>query len=85
MQSKIDIKSMVLGAALGVGIMLSVAAATTQNSSSGRYQLVVSDNYTFKIDTETGRVWTAFTSSPSKAFLLAPAPVEKPAAEKPEN
>ena len=71
MQTKIDIKSMVLGAALCAVVMLSVAAATTQNSSSGRYRLVAGDSYAWKIDTTTGQVWRTASGSPSKDFMAA--------------
>jgi hypothetical protein len=68
MQKKIDIKSMVLGAALGAVIMLSVAA--THSSSGGRYQLVAADSYLFKIDTTTGQIWSTL-SSLSREFMAA--------------
>jgi hypothetical protein len=71
MQKKIDIKSMVLGVVLGTAVMLSVAAATTQSSSSGRFQLTVADGYIVKIDTTTGQVWTTFLTKPSPEFMAA--------------
>src|ERR1017187_8188321 len=54
MQNKTNIKSMVIGAALGALLVLSIAAATTQTSPYGRFQLATGDGYIFKIDTTTG-------------------------------
>jgi len=71
MQKKIDIKSMVIGAALGAAIMLSVAAASTQTASGGRYQLVVADGYALKIDTSTGQIWRTFLTKPEPDFMAA--------------
>jgi len=71
MQKKIDIKSIVFGAALGAVIMLSVAAASTQTWSGGRYQVVVADGYILKIDSSTGQVWRTLLSTPNPDFMAA--------------
>ena len=87
MQIKIDLKSLVLGAVLGAFVVFTMAAATSQSSScGGRYQLVTTENYIFKIDSETGQTWYTYASNPSKAFLVAPMQLDKaaaPQAEKP--
>jgi hypothetical protein len=56
---------------MGAVIVLSIAAATTETSPYGRFQLAMTDNYIFKIDTTTGQVWKSITSIPSKEFMSA--------------
>jgi hypothetical protein len=75
MNKKTNIKSMMIGAALGVLGLLAVAASTTQTLPFGRFQLVATDNYIFKIDTTTGQVWRSYANSTSKEFM-APNVVE---------
>ena len=86
MQIKIDLKSLVLGAVLGAFVVFTMAAATSQSSScGGRYQLVTTENYIFKIDTETGQTWYTYASNPSKPFLFAPGAPPAPAAPQAEK
>jgi hypothetical protein len=67
MNTKIDIKSAVIGLAVGALVTLAVAAATASGSSVGRYQLVSNANnggpggsYSMVIDTQTGKVWSTY-------------------------
>ena len=74
MQKKIDLKSTVLGVALGTILVLSVSAATTPSASCGRYQLAVSElaGYApaiYKIDTATGQVWKSNAAAPTADFM----------------
>jgi hypothetical protein len=64
MNTKIDIKSAVIGLAVGVLVTLGVAAATSPGSPVGRYQVVSNANnggqggsHSLIIDTVTGKVW----------------------------
>lgn len=68
MKKNVDIKSMLIGAGLGAVVMMCVAAASSQNWTSGRYQLVVSDHYAYRIDTATGQIWQASASSLTSNF-----------------
>lgn len=68
MKKQIDIKSAVLGAIAGVLAVLSIAAATSQNLTVGRFQLMGAQNHIFKIDSTTGQVWSAFVSETSGDF-----------------
>jgi hypothetical protein len=70
MNMKIDLKSAVLGLALGVLVALGVASTTLSGSSVGRYQLVSNVNnggsggsFSLIIDTVTGKVWSAYSPS----------------------
>ena len=66
-----NIKSLLIGTALGAILVLSMAAATTPTSPYGRFQLAAADGYLFKIDTTTGQVWKTFTTNPSPGFMSA--------------
>ena len=59
MNSKIDIKSALLGLALGVVITLTLAA-TTLPGRIGRFQIAGTANHGLVLDTATGQVWSAF-------------------------
>ncbi len=68
MKTKIDIKSAVIGLAVGALVTLGVAATTSSGSSVGRYQLVSNVNsggqggsFSLIIDTQTGKVWSAYS------------------------
>lgn len=69
MHKNFDIRSMVVGAVLSAGLVLSLAAAATQSGAAGRFQVAVTDGYIVKVDTITGQVWTTFLSRPSQEFL----------------
>jgi hypothetical protein len=71
MQNRTDIKSLLIGAAMGALMVLAIAAATTESPSYGRYQLAMTDNYIFKIDTTTGQVWKSLTGNPSQQIMSA--------------
>jgi hypothetical protein len=67
MNTKIDIKSAVIGLAVGALVTLGVAATTSSGSSVGRYQIVsnVSNggqggSQSLIIDTLTGKAWSAY-------------------------
>jgi hypothetical protein len=66
MNTTIDIKSAVIGLAMGVLVTLGVAAATSSGSSVGRYQVVSTSSssgfgiHSLIIDTLTGKVWSAY-------------------------
>ena len=51
----IDVKSLVVGVAIGLGIMFGLGASTSV--SSGRYQITSSGIYLAVLDSETGQVW----------------------------
>jgi hypothetical protein len=74
MKTKIDIKSAVIGLAVGVLLALGVAATTSSGSPAGRYQLVSNANngglggsYCMVIDTLTGKVWAAYAPASGKS------------------
>lgn len=69
MKIKTNLVSLLAGVALGAVAVLSIAATSMETFSTGRFQLVVTDNYVFKIDTATGQVWHTLTSSPSREFM----------------
>jgi hypothetical protein len=73
MKIKSNLVSLLAGAAIGATAVLSIAAAavSTDASACGRFQLLATDNFIFKIDTATGQVWHTYTSSPSKEFMRA--------------
>jgi hypothetical protein len=69
MNTKIDIKSAVIGLAVGVLVTLGVAATTSSGNSVGRYQIVSNVNnggqggsFSLVIDTLTGKVWSAYSA-----------------------
>ena len=59
MNTKIDIKSAVLGLVLGVLVTVAVAASTLPGPV-GRYQIAGTANHGLVLDTATGQVWSAF-------------------------
>jgi hypothetical protein len=71
MKKNSNIVSLMIGAAFGAVVVLSVAAATSSSPtlSYGRFQLLASEQRIFKIDTSTGQVWMSFINSPSKEFM----------------
>lgn len=62
MNTKIDIKSALIGLLLGVLVTVAVAAASAPGPA-GRYQVAGTGNYGLVLDTATGQVWTMFFSS----------------------
>ena len=62
MNTKIDIKSAVIGLSVGVLITLGVAAASS-SSPVGRYQIAGTGNNGLIIDTVTGQVWKGYFAS----------------------
>jgi hypothetical protein len=69
MKFKSNFVSMLIGTALGVAAVLSIAAVSTDASAYGRFQLLAADTYLFKIDTTTGQVWRTWINSPTKEFM----------------
>ena len=74
MNTKIDLKSAVIGLAVGALVTLGVAASTSSGSPAGRYQLVSNANnggpggsYSLIIDTLTGKVWSAYSPPNGKS------------------
>lgn len=57
MNTKIDLKSTLLGLALGVLGLLALGAASP-SSQIGRYRLTGSTPYFLLVDTVTGKVWS---------------------------
>ena len=73
MKDRIEIKSLVLGALLGVLALLALGAVAPQGPNGGRFRLVVAEgqDQVFKIDTMTGQAWKTDVSRPSGAFMKA--------------
>jgi hypothetical protein len=69
MKIKSNLVTLLAGAALGAVAVLSIAAASTETLSYGRFQLLATDNILFKIDTNTGQIWRTSVNSPSKEFM----------------
>jgi len=59
MNTRIDIKSALLGLALGVLATVAIAASTS-SGAVGRYQIAGTANHGLVLDTVTGQVWSAF-------------------------
>ncbi len=61
MNTKIDVKSALVGLVIGVLSILAIGAGDSSATHQGRYQIVASGNPTVfaMVDTETGRVWMA--------------------------
>ncbi len=59
MNTKIDIKSALVGLGVGVLITLGVAAASS-SGSVGRYQIAGTGNHGLIVDTTTGQVWSGY-------------------------
>jgi hypothetical protein len=70
MKRQIEIKSLVIGLLIGVGALLCIAAEAT-HSGGGRFQLLATDGFLFKIDTTTGQVWKTDVSRPDSSFIKA--------------
>ncbi len=73
MNTKIDIKSAVIGLAAGVLVTIGVAATTQPLIHVGRYQIVSNANnggqggsHSLILDTMTGKVWLGFVPSGGK-------------------
>jgi hypothetical protein len=62
MNTKIDIKSALIGLGVGVVVMLGVAAASSPGPV-GRYQVTGAAAHAIIIDTATGQAWSTFLSS----------------------
>ncbi len=74
MKTKIDVKSMLVGIALGVAVMLGVGAATSPGPI-GRFQISATGNHGLVLDTATGQVWSYFFMSsggPTPQDFFAP-------------
>jgi ABC-type phosphate transport system permease subunit len=74
MNTKIDIKSAVIGMVVGVLVTVGIAAETAPITRVGRYQIVSNANnggqggsHSLVIDTVTGRVWMGCLPSSSKS------------------
>ncbi len=64
MNTKIDIKSALLGLTLGILAMIAVGAASSAGPV-GRYQVSGTGSHGLILDTATGRVWSAYLASGS--------------------
>ena len=61
MNRKLEIKSAAIGLAIGVLVMLGIAAASGPGPGSvGRYQIAGTGNHGLIIDTATGQVWRGY-------------------------
>lgn len=74
MNTKIDIKSAVIGLAVGLLVTVGVAAAKPPVIRVGRYQVVSNANnggqggsHSLIIDTVTGKVWLGYLPSSGKS------------------
>ena len=76
MKTKIETKSAVIGACLGVAAMLAIGAASPQPQTVGRYQLGGTAAHGMVIDTATGQVWTTYL--PQNTGISADAAFSKP-------
>jgi hypothetical protein len=56
MKTQIDIKSALLGIAVGVLAMFAIGAGTGSNEV-GRYQISSNPNFSIIVDTKTGQAW----------------------------
>lgn len=68
MNKKVDIKSVLLGLAAGILVMIAIESTAYSNSKSssegpGRYQISATGNHGLVLDTKTGQVWTGYFSS----------------------
>lgn len=61
MNEKTDMKSLLLGMALGVSATVAVAAVSS-TGQVGRFQLGGTNNQGMVIDTATGQVWSTYFS-----------------------
>ena len=64
MNTKIDIKSALVGLAVGILVTLGIGA-TSLPASVGRYQIAGTGNHGLIIDTATGQVWRGYFPSSS--------------------
>ena len=71
MKDRIEIKSLVLGALLGVLALLALGAVAPQGPNGARFRLIVAENQIFKIDTVTGQAWKTDVNRPDGAFMKA--------------
>ena len=62
MNTKIDIKSAILGLGIGVLVTLGIAASSAPNTL-GRYQIAGTGNHGLLVDTVTGQVWAGYFDS----------------------
>jgi hypothetical protein len=62
MNTKIDIKSAMLGLGIGVLVTLGIAA-TSSRDANGRYQVAGTGNHGLVVDTATGQVWSGYFPS----------------------
>jgi hypothetical protein len=62
MNTKIDIKSALVGLGVGFVVMLGIAAASSPGPA-GRYQVTGVAAHAIIIDTATGQAWSTFLSS----------------------
>ena len=68
MKIKSNLVSLLAGVALGTLAVLSIAAVST-DYAGGRFQLLATDRFLYKIDTSTGQVWRTYVDSPSREFM----------------
>ncbi|HYV26008.1 MAG TPA: hypothetical protein VFA77_00610 [Candidatus Eisenbacteria bacterium] len=61
MNTKIDIKSALIGLLLGIVTTVAIAAASSPGQI-GRYQVSGAGSFGLVLDTATGQVWTMFFS-----------------------
>ena len=76
MKNKLEIKSALIGAVLGVTVMVTVASAVILGEGApvaSRFRLInagYNNDHLFKIDTMTGQVWETSASNPRGEFLM---------------
>lgn len=76
MKMQLDVKSLVLGAVVGCLALVSVAAVGQGSGLQlmGRFQLMMNDQYIYKIDTKTGQVWKGRAHSAGSSIMNANIP-----------
>jgi len=62
MNTKLDIKSVLIGLLLGVLATVAIAAGSSPGQA-GRYQVAGTGSFGLVLDTATGQVWSMFFSS----------------------
>lgn len=61
MTFRVDVKSVVMGLALGAAVVLALGAAVNVEPQVKRYAIGASETHAFVLDTVTGQVWEKFT------------------------
>jgi hypothetical protein len=77
---KIDWRSLVIGFLLGACLLMIAAQAQTAKDPVGQYQIAISSNSTFVINTNTGDAWQLFGITSGKTTSYSWSYAGKPGA-----